>query len=75
MENNRRKIFFQILKNTAIYKMTIGYIISFAVIALFIFLFEPTIGTYRDSLWYCFVSCTTIGFGDFVATTAYCKDA
>ena len=66
---SRRKILFQILKNSAIYKLLAGYLIVFAAIALLVLLFEPTIRTYADALWYCFVSCSTIGFGDIVVTT------
>ncbi len=32
-------------------------------------LFEPTITDFWDALWYCFTVITTIGFGDFYATT------
>ena len=73
MKNSRRKILLQILKNSAIYKLIVGYILSFAVIAFLIFLFEPTIKTYGNSLWYCFVSCSTIGFGDMVVTAFIAK--
>ena len=73
MKNSRRKILFQILKNSAIYKLIVGYILAFAVIAFLIFLFEPTIKTYGNSLWYCFVSCSTIGFGDMVVTAFIAK--
>ena len=73
MKNSRRKILFQILKNSAIYKLIVGYILTFAVIAFLIFLFEPTIKTYGNSLWYCFVSCSTIGFGDMVVTAFIAK--
>lgn len=73
MRNNRRRILFQILKNSAIYKLIVGYILTFAVIAFLIFLFEPTIKTYGNSLWYCFVSCSTIGFGDMLVTAVIAK--
>ena len=73
MKNSRRKILFQILKNSAIYKLIVGYILTFAVIAFLIFLFEPTIRTYSNPLWYCYVSCSTIGFGDMVVTAFIAK--
>lgn len=31
--------------------------------------YEPAIDNFWDSLWYCFTVITTIGFGDFAATT------
>lgn len=73
MKKQRRKILFQILKNSAIYKLLIGYLCVFAVVALLILIFEPTIKSYGNSLWYCFVSCTTIGFGDVIVTTFLAK--
>ena len=36
--------------------------------AALIWLFEPTIHTYRDALWYCYAVLSTAGFGDMVAT-------
>ncbi|MBR4868875.1 MAG: two pore domain potassium channel family protein, partial [Clostridia bacterium] len=36
---------------------------------LLIALFEPTVSRFLDGLWYCFIASTTVGFGDFVATT------
>ena len=73
MKNSRRRILIQILKNSAIYKLVIGYMVAFAVIAFLILLFEPTIRTYGNSLWYCFVSCSTIGFGDMLVTAFIAK--
>ena len=73
MKNSRRRILIQILKNSAIYKLVIGYLVAFAVIAFLILLFEPTIRTFGNSLWYCFVSCSTIGFGDMVVTAFIAK--
>lgn len=69
MKYNKFKIFVQILKNSGASKLLYGYIVFFAAVALVVFLFEPFIDTYEDAAWYCFVSCTTIGFGDFAAVT------
>ena len=30
---------------------------------------EPTITSFWDAMWYCFAVITTIGFGDFYATS------
>ena len=46
-----------------------SYLVMFAVIAALIWIFEPNIHTYRDSLWYCFAAATTIGFGDVSAVS------
>ena len=45
------------------------YLISFFIAAIPIWLIEPHINSYADSLWFCFASATTIGFGDCVAVT------
>ena len=73
VKSRKRKILFQVLKNPAIYKLLAGYFITFFVIALVIFLREGKIRSYGDALWYCFVSCTTIGFGDLVVSTLISK--
>lgn len=63
------KIFLDILIKTH----TIDVIICLmAMIITFSFLFpifEDTITTYWDAMWYCFAVITTIGFGDFAATS------
>ena len=67
MENIR--LFWFIVKKCHFDKFLIGFVISFFVAALIIQAAEPGIGNYGDALWYTFVSCTSIGFGDFAATT------
>ncbi len=46
-----------------------AYLIWFFVAAIPIWIFEPNIKTYLDSLWFCFASATSIGYGDFAAVT------
>ena len=43
--------------------------ISFFLVAIIIRFHEPGINDFGDAMWYTFVSCTTIGFGDFTVTT------
>jgi len=64
------RILWMILKRTHTIKVCISFIISFFVCAAIIQSVEPDINTYGDSLWYCYVACATIGFGDFAAATA-----
>lgn len=68
-KQNRIRLFWSIVKKCKFDKVLIGFIITFFVGALIIMLREPYINTYGDACWYCFVGCTSIGFGDFVATT------
>ena len=46
-----------------------GYLGCFVIVAFAIWLVEPSIRTFPDSVWYCFTVATTIGFGDFAAAT------
>ena len=63
------KRIFYILRKTKALNIFISFIIL-SIIGSFIFiLVEPDIHNIRDGLWYCFVSSTTIGFGDIYATT------
>lgn len=50
-------------------KIISGYMIWFFLSALPIWLVEPGIHTYADSLWFCFASATSIGYGDYAAVT------
>ena len=45
------------------------YLVWFFVAAIPIWLCEPNIKTYLDSLWFCFASATSIGYGDLAAVT------
>ena len=62
----------RILKNVLHYtkadKILWSYIVFVLLDALVIWLAEPTISTYRDSLWYCCATISTAGFGEFVST-------
>ena len=63
------RMFWSIVKRCNAEKFTIGFLISFLLVSLVIMLVEPDVVTYTDAIWYTFVSCTTIGFGDIVVTT------
>ena len=75
--NKKRRSIIHILNKIAI-KTKAYYIIVVFIAVVFlsagiIFITEPNIPTYGDALWYCFVDLFTIGFGDYVATTAIGK--
>ncbi|MDE8734922.1 potassium channel family protein [Eubacteriales bacterium DFI.9.88] len=65
------RMLWMILKRTHAEKILFTFIINLFVVALLIQIAEPAIHTYRDSLWYCYVSIATIGFGDIVAVTFF----
>jgi len=58
-----------IFKRTHTYKLLTGYVIFLIISALLILIAEPGIRTFGDSLWYCYTTGVTIGFGDIVAVT------
>ena len=43
--------------------------IFFIIVSFLLWIIEPSITSFQDSIWYCFVASTTIGFGDIAATT------
>ena len=66
---NRGRILIDVIKSTGTYKFLVIFIVLFFALAAILWLREPGIETYGDSLWLCFASATTIGFGDVVTTT------
>ncbi len=65
----RLGLLWTVIKRVKFDKILIVFLIWFFLAALIIQLVEPGILTYGDALWYTFVGCTSIGFGDFVAVT------
>ena len=69
---NRRKklrLLHQAFKIAGADKILAFYAIVFIIAALILWLAEPSIFGFTDSLWYCFAVATTVGFGDFAAAT------
>ena len=65
----RIRLFWSIVKRCHFEKFLLGFVVCFFAAALIIMLREPGINTYGDALWYTFVSCTSIGFGDYTCVT------
>lgn len=65
----RYRLLWSIVRRTHTDKLLYAFLVNFFVVALFITMVEPQITYYKDGLWYTFVACTTIGFGDFTAVT------
>ncbi len=68
----KRKVFRMLLKSfktAGADKIIGGYLIWFFASAIPVWLIEPNIKSYGDSLWFCFASATSIGYGDYVAVT------
>lgn len=62
------KVLWLVLKNTRADRILSSYLLFVFVDAALIWIFEPTIHTYRDALWYCYAVISTAGFGDVVVT-------
>lgn len=65
----KRRMLISAFKTTGADKIIGGYILWFFIAAAVIWLWEPTISSYNDSLWFCFATATSIGYGDQVAVT------
>lgn len=65
----RIKILRTVLHDTHADKLLLSYIIFLLVSGLLIWIFEPTITTFRSAMWYCYAVLSTAGFGDIVVTT------
>lgn len=65
----RYRLLWFVVKRTHTDKLLYAFLINIFAVALVITLVEPDISNYGDGLWYTFVACTTIGFGDFAAVT------
>ena len=63
------KILKIILKQTYTDRILTGYFAFVLLSALIIWVTEPAITSYVDSLWYCYEVFSTTGFGDVVVTT------
>ena len=75
MKANLRKkkpsqVLWHIVKVTHFLKFILSFVCYLFLAALILLFTEPAIETFGDSIWYCFVSSTTTGYGDIVVTTA-----
>lgn len=64
----RLKLLHKIMLTTHMYEMLGGFLVYYFITATIIWAVDPAITKFGDSLWYCFAACTTVGFGDVVAT-------
>lgn len=65
----RIKLLIHIIRTTGFSKFTLSFISFLFLSGGILCLVEPSLTNYGDSLWYAFISATTVGYGDFVATT------
>lgn len=63
------RLFWIVVRRCHFEKFLFWFIISYFLVSIIIRFHEPGINSFGDALWYSFVSCTTIGFGDFTSVT------
>ena len=63
------RLIWSVIKRIEFHKVLGGFVAWFFVSSFLTMLAEPGITRYGDALWYSFVACTSIGFGDFTAVT------
>lgn len=62
-------VFAKIIFKTYALEILFGLLALIAAFSIILMFEEPTMTYYPNALWYCFTVVTTIGFGDFYATT------
>lgn len=62
------KLLWKILRLTGTDKIVSGFIVFYFIATFLILITEPTITNYGDAMWFTFVSFTTIGYGELLAT-------
>jgi voltage-gated potassium channel len=65
----RAKFLYRVFTYTGAFQILSSFVLFILIDAALIWIFEPTIHTYRDALWYCYAVISTAGFGDVVVTT------
>lgn len=63
----KRKILRQVFHVVGADKIFSAYIVFFIIISIIIWLIDPAITTLGDSLWFCFATATTTGYGDITS--------
>ena len=69
LKRNPLRTIWNIMKHTHTDKVLLTYLVFVFVDAALIWVFQPTLKTYREALWYCYAVISTAGFGDVVVTT------
>ena len=66
---NKFKVLWKVIRHLNFDRVIFGFLVMYAAASGIVMMVEPGIDSYGDALWYMFVACTSIGFGDIVATT------
>ena len=63
------RLFWAVVRRCRLEKAVVGFLVLFLLFSLVLRWVEPAVGTLGDAMWFLFVSCTTIGYGDIAAVT------
>lgn len=63
------RLLWAVIRRSAADKIFYAFVTNFFIVAALITVVEPGISSFGDGVWYTFVSCSTIGFGDITVTT------
>lgn len=63
------RMLWSVIKRVKFDGILAGFLVWYVAASVIILLVEPGISRLGDALWYLFVACTSIGFGDLVAVT------
>lgn len=59
----------KIVRSAGLGHITTMFLLAFLLSSMLIWAFDPGIGTWGNSLWFCFQAVTTIGYGDVTVTS------
>ena len=59
------ELFYLIFKQTRMGRFLLSFAVFFLAACLVMYWTDPSITSYADALWFGFMVCTTIGFGDY----------
>ena len=62
-----------VLRKTHTYKIMVAFFAVFFLIALIIWLNDPAVHTYRQSIYYCFMIASSVGNGDVIVSTTLAR--
>ena len=63
------RLLWKVIKRINFDKVLYGFFVWYVIASVLVLITDPGITRLGDALWYMFVACTSIGFGDFVAST------
>ena len=73
MRFKKWKLLRGVLRKTHTYKIIVAFFAVFFLIALIIWLNDPAVHTYSQSIYYCFMIASSVGNGDVIVSTTLAR--